>query len=196
MTALGDVLGAARARPAAELLDLDPLALECEMRGHPWIVASKGRLGFGASDLLAYAPEAAQPLRLGWLAATPRSPRRGVDGLDHATVVREQVGEADWALLRERAAAAGLDPDAARTCRCTRGSGSTACCALHAGAIARGELVALGTLDAPLPAGPVDPHARRRRPPASAATSSSRSRSSTPPSTAGCRATARSPRRR
>ena len=48
MTALADVLGDARGRPAAELLDLDPLELECEMRGHPWIVASKGRVGFGA----------------------------------------------------------------------------------------------------------------------------------------------------
>ena len=49
MTALGDVLGAARGRPAAELLDLDAPELECELRGHPWIVASKGRVGFGAA---------------------------------------------------------------------------------------------------------------------------------------------------
>ena len=40
-------------RPAAELIDLDPLALEGELRGHPWIVASKGRVGFSADDLRA-----------------------------------------------------------------------------------------------------------------------------------------------
>ena len=117
------------------------------MRGHPWIVASKGRVGFGAGDLLAYAPEAAQPLQLGWLAAVPAiAQRRSVDGLAHATVVREQVGEEDWALLRERAAAAGLDPDAVDLPARPPWQWEHRVLALHAGAIARGELVALGTL--------------------------------------------------
>ena len=148
MTALGDVLGAARGRPAAELLELDPLQLECELRGHPWIVASKGRGGFGAGDLLAYAPEAAQPLRLGWLAADHAiAERRCVDGLDHATAVSEQVGDEAWALLRERAAAAGLDPDAASYVPVHPWQWEHRVLALHAGALARGELVALGTLE-------------------------------------------------
>lgn len=148
MTALGDVLGAAYALPAEALLDLDPLALECEMRGHPWIVASKGRLGFGARDLLAYAPEAAQPLRLGWLAAAPAiAEARSVDGLDHAAVVREQVGAEDWALLRDRAATAGLDPDAALYLPVHPWQWEHRVLPLHAGAIARGELVPLGTLE-------------------------------------------------
>jgi siderophore synthetase component len=148
MTALGDVLGAARGRPAAELLELDPLQLECELRGHPWIVASKGRGGFGAGDLLAYAPEAARPLRLGWLAAAPAiAERRCVDGLDHATAVREQVGDEAWALLRERAAAAGLDPDSASYLPVHPWQWEHRVLTLHAGALARGELVALGTLE-------------------------------------------------
>jgi siderophore synthetase component len=37
--------------------------------GHPCFVANSGRLGFGAHDLPAYAPEAAAPVRLTWLAA-------------------------------------------------------------------------------------------------------------------------------
>jgi len=149
MTALADALGAARGRPAAELLDLDELELECELRGHPWIVASKGRVGFGAGDLLAYAPEAARPIRLGWLAASPAiAQRRAVDGLSHATVVREQVGEEAYALLSERAAAAGLDPDAASYVPVHPWQWEHRVLTLHAGAIARGELVALGTLDA------------------------------------------------
>ena len=37
--------------------------------GHPCFVANSGRLGFGAADLLAYAPEAACPVRLRWVAA-------------------------------------------------------------------------------------------------------------------------------
>lgn len=148
MTALADVLGAARGRPAAELLDLDAAALECEMRGHPWIVASKGRIGFGAADLLAYAPEAAAPLQLGWLAADAAiAQRRSVAGLEHATVVREQVGEQGWSLLRARAAAAGLDPDAATYLPVHPWQWEHRVLALHAGAIARRELVWLGTLE-------------------------------------------------
>jgi siderophore synthetase component len=148
MTALADALGAARGRPAAELLDLDPLELECELRGHPWIVASKGRLGFGAGDLLAYAPESARPIRLGWLAASPAiAQRRSVDGLDHATVVREQVGDEAWASLRARAAEAGLDPGAASYLPVHPWQWEHRVLTLHAGAIARGELVALGVLD-------------------------------------------------
>ncbi len=148
-TVLADVLGDARARPAAELLDLDALELECQLRGHPWIVASKGRIGFGAGDLLAYAPEAQRPIRLGWLAAAPTiADRRSIDGLDHATVVREQIGDEAWASLRARAAAAGLDPDMAVYLPVHPWQWEHRVLGLHAGAIARGELVALGTLDA------------------------------------------------
>ena len=148
MTALSDVLGAARGRPAAELLDLGALELERELRGHPWIVASKGRVGFGAGDLLAYAPEAGRPIRLGWLAADPAiAERRSVDGLAHATAVREQVGDAAWELLRERAAAGGLDPDAATYLPVHPWQWEHRVLGLYAGALARGELVALGTLD-------------------------------------------------
>ena len=166
MTALADALGAARGRPAAELLDLDALELECELRGHPWIVASKGRVGFGAGDLLAYAPEAARPIRLGWLAASPAiAQRRCVDGLSHETVVREQVGEQAHALLRERAAAAGLDPDTASYLPVHPWQWEHRVLTLHAGAIARGELVALGTLDAPyLPGQSLRTLAEIRRP--------------------------------
>ncbi len=147
MTALADVLGAARARPAAELLDLDAAALECELRGHPWIVASKGRVGFGAGDLLAYAPEAGAPLALEWLAAAPAlAERRALDGLDQATVMREQVGEEDWELLRSRAADGGLDPDSAIYLPVHPWQWEHRVVALHAGAIARGELVWLGAL--------------------------------------------------
>lgn len=147
MTALGDVLGDARGRPAAELLHLDALELECELRGHPWIVASKGRIGFGAGDLLSYAPEAGRALRLGWLAADPAiADARSVDGLAHASVVCDQLGAADHALLRERTAQAGLDPDTAVYLPVHPWQWEHRVLALYAGPIARGELVALGTL--------------------------------------------------
>ena len=37
--------------------------------GHPIFVANHGRLGFAAQDYLDYAPEAAEPLKMVWLAA-------------------------------------------------------------------------------------------------------------------------------
>jgi siderophore synthetase component len=63
-TLVSDVHQLETGRPAAELIDLDPLELEGEMRGHPWIIASKGRVGFSAEDLRRYTPEAGEPVRL------------------------------------------------------------------------------------------------------------------------------------
>ncbi len=45
-------------------------AIETGMtEGHPCFVANNGRLGFGVDEYRAYAPEAASPIRLVWLAA-------------------------------------------------------------------------------------------------------------------------------
>ncbi|MGD9697119.1 MAG: IucA/IucC family siderophore biosynthesis protein [Thermoleophilia bacterium] len=147
MTARSDAGQIERGRPAAALLDLDPLLVEGEMRGHPWIVASKGRVGFGADDLRAYAPEAQRPVPVRWAAvAAGRADWRGLPGLDNARVVREQVGEAGWAELRDRAVAAGVDPDAAVVMPVHPWQWSNRIATLHAGEIARGEIADLGEL--------------------------------------------------
>jgi siderophore synthetase component/RimJ/RimL family protein N-acetyltransferase len=115
------------------------------MRGHPWIAANKGRLGFDADDLATLTPEAARPVRLQWLAAVPgRADARQVAGLDHATVVHEQVGDDEWARLRHRAGAAGLDPDAAVYLPVHPWQWRERIVALHAADLARGALVPLG----------------------------------------------------
>jgi siderophore synthetase component len=57
-TLVADVHQLETGRPAAELIDAHAVTLEGELRGHPWIVASKGRIGFSAEDLLRYTPEA------------------------------------------------------------------------------------------------------------------------------------------
>ncbi|MBE2314574.1 IucA/IucC family siderophore biosynthesis protein [Solirubrobacter sp. CPCC 204708] len=67
-TLVSDAHQLERGAPAADLIDLDPLELEGELRGHPWIVASKGRVGFGAGDLRRYAPEARRAVPIYWLA--------------------------------------------------------------------------------------------------------------------------------
>ncbi|WP_254898360.1 IucA/IucC family siderophore biosynthesis protein [Kitasatospora sp. NA04385] len=67
-TLLADAHLRATALTAAELADLDHVALEGRQTGHPWIVANKGRIGFSASDAAGWTPEARQPRTLPWLA--------------------------------------------------------------------------------------------------------------------------------
>ena len=88
---------------AAELAGAPFQAVEAAMtEGHPCFVANSGRLGFDADEYHAYAPEAAAPVRLVWLAA-----RREVAtftcaaDLDYAALVE---GELDAATLRRFAA--------------------------------------------------------------------------------------------
>jgi siderophore synthetase component len=67
-TLVSDAWQLERGLPAARCIDLDPLELEGELRGHPWIVASKGRIGFSWNDLRRYAPEARKAVPVYWLA--------------------------------------------------------------------------------------------------------------------------------
>ena len=84
-TLYSDVHQLENGRPSSELIDLDAVLLEGELRGHPWIVASKGRVGFSADDLARYAPESQQPVGVLWLAVEGADAR----GLDNATVAVE-----------------------------------------------------------------------------------------------------------
>lgn len=144
-TLLSDVVQLSRARAASELVDLDPVLVESELRGHPWIVANKGRVGFGAQDLLAYAPETGPDIRLHWLAADPAiADAVSVDGLGHHDVVREQVGDADLDRLRARAQLGGLDPDTCVYLPVHPWQWSNRIVPLHAVDLARGALVPLG----------------------------------------------------
>ncbi|MFI1095254.1 IucA/IucC family protein [Streptomyces sp. NPDC020917] len=98
---------------AAELAAAGFQAVESGMtEGHPCFVANSGRLGFGADDTLRYAPEAATPVRLIWVAA-----RRDLadfhagEGLDYRALIEAELDPA----TRDRFAAVltglGLDPD-------------------------------------------------------------------------------------
>jgi siderophore synthetase component len=79
--------------------------------GHPCFVANNGRLGFGVHEYLAYAPEAAHPVRLIWLAAhRSRAAFTGGAGIEYESFLRAELGAAAVerfdAVLRRR----GLDP--------------------------------------------------------------------------------------
>lgn len=148
-TLLSDTWQLTKGCPADELVDLaetDPLLLEGQMRAHPWVVANKGRVGFDADDLARHAPEAQQPVQLPWLAAAPElADERTAFDLDHATVVRDQVGDTVWKKLRQGTAEAGLDPDTAIYLPVHPWQWRHKILPLHAAELARGTLVPLGT---------------------------------------------------
>ncbi|MET7452477.1 IucA/IucC family siderophore biosynthesis protein [Streptomyces sp. NPDC005574] len=97
---------------SAELAGGGFQAIETGMtEGHPCFVANNGRLGFGMHDYLSYAPEAASPVRLVWLAAhRSRAAFTAGVGIEYESFVREELGDATLdrftATLRDR----GLDP--------------------------------------------------------------------------------------
>lgn len=56
-------------RPSSQaLIDLPAAEIEGALRGHPWLVMSKGRLGFGYQDYRDFAPEMQTPQALFWVA--------------------------------------------------------------------------------------------------------------------------------
>ncbi|MFJ9622373.1 IucA/IucC family protein [Streptomyces sp. NPDC101181] len=98
---------------ADRLAALDYAELEGHQTGHPWLVASKGRLGFSAADAARFAPETRAPLRLPWIAVSTRiAEYRGVGRL--TTPGRLYAEELDPDLrdaFAETLRARGLDPE-------------------------------------------------------------------------------------
>lgn len=103
------------ARPhvtAAELAAASFQAVESGMtEGHPCFVAGSGRIGFGAHDVLRYAPEAAAPVRLVWLAAHRAHADLSLGaGLDEAALLAQELDAGTRERFAGVLAAAGLDP--------------------------------------------------------------------------------------
>ncbi|MFG1909354.1 IucA/IucC family protein [Kribbella sp. NPDC048928] len=80
---------------AAELVDADFQTIEAAMtEGHPCFVANNGRLGFGLTDYLAYAPETGAGVQLTWIAT--RRDRTAVScssSLTFDALQRSELGE-------------------------------------------------------------------------------------------------------
>ncbi|UUS31190.1 MULTISPECIES: IucA/IucC family protein [Streptomyces] len=96
---------------AAELARADFQAVETGMtEGHPCFVANNGRLGFGVDEYHAYAPEAASPLRLVWLAAhRDRTAFTAGADIEYDTFVRAELGDAAVDGFARTLAERGLD---------------------------------------------------------------------------------------
>lgn len=97
---------------AAELARADFQAIETGMtEGHPCFVANNGRLGFGVHEYHRYAPEAARPLRLIWLAAhRDHATFSAAADLDYHTHLRDELGEQTLARFAATLTDLGLDP--------------------------------------------------------------------------------------
>ncbi|MFF9339604.1 MULTISPECIES: IucA/IucC family protein [unclassified Streptomyces] len=98
--------------PAAELARADFQAVETGMtEGHPCFVANNGRLGFGVDEYRAYAPEAASPIHLVWLAARrDRAAFTAGAGIEYETFIRAELGDAAVDRFAGILTARGLDP--------------------------------------------------------------------------------------
>ncbi|NIL59213.1 IucA/IucC family protein [Salinispora arenicola] len=111
-TLAGTAYKLARGGPAAEkLVAADFQAVEAAMtEGHPCFVANNGRLGFGSDEYHRYAPEAAAPVRLIWLAAhRDHSTFSCAADLDYDTLIRTELGEQTLARFAATLAGLGLD---------------------------------------------------------------------------------------
>lgn len=97
--------------PAAELARADFQAVETGMtEGHPCFVANNGRLGFGVDEYRAYAPEAASPIHLVWLAARrDRAAFTAGAGIEYDAFIRAELGDAAVDRFAGILAGLGLD---------------------------------------------------------------------------------------
>lgn len=87
-------------------------AVESSMtEGHPCFVANNGRLGFGARDYAAYAPECGEPVHLEWIAVhRSRAAFTAVSGLEYREHLRAELGER-LAALETELESRGVSPE-------------------------------------------------------------------------------------
>jgi siderophore synthetase component len=96
---------------AADLAEADYQQVEAAMtEGHPAFLANNGRIGFGADDYAAYAPETGSDVRLLWLAVRRDQARLSLArGLDERTHYAHELGEQTIAGFEQRLRDLGLD---------------------------------------------------------------------------------------
>ncbi|MCD2179539.1 IucA/IucC family protein [Rhizobium sp. C1] len=108
-TLLSDAHIVARAdKTAAELAELDDIRMEGETTGHPWVTVSKGRIGLGYRDYLAFTPENQTPVRISWLGVSrKRATFVAEEGLTNAKLAEEAIGADRYRAFMQTLAAAG-----------------------------------------------------------------------------------------
>ena len=79
-----------------ELASANYQTIEGSMLGHPRFIANNGRVGFDAEDYSKYAPEAAHPISLVWLAGHKSvAVYSAIDGLPYSKLIKEELDKQD-----------------------------------------------------------------------------------------------------
>lgn len=103
-----------KAAPGSRALadEADFQVIETSMiEGHPAFVANNGRLGFDGTDYRAYAPEAASPFRIVWLAVhRDQAAFHSVPDLSYERLLREEIGDEALARFDRQLRDLGLVP--------------------------------------------------------------------------------------
>ncbi|MCX8995835.1 IucA/IucC family siderophore biosynthesis protein [Rhizobiaceae bacterium BDR2-2] len=112
-TLVSDAHIAARAdKTGADLAQLDDIRMEGETTGHPWITVSKGRIGLGYADYLAYTPENRAATKIVWIGVSrQRASFVAEDGLTNEALVAEALGDALYATFVAKLQAAGASQE-------------------------------------------------------------------------------------
>lgn len=95
------------------LLNLESAAeLEGFMRGHPWFVVNKGRLGFSYDEYLAYAPESSNLQQLSWIAVKSLCAEyKAIKNLDYRKLIVNELGADAVSKFDVEMNNAGLNPE-------------------------------------------------------------------------------------
>ncbi|MEZ0582148.1 GNAT family N-acetyltransferase [Erwinia sp. STN24] len=95
------------------LVKADFQTVEASMtEGHPCFVANNGRIGFDARDYLAFAPEAATPVRLTWVAVHQRNAHfSSLSNLSYEQLMRDELGEKTVEHFTQQLIKKGLSAD-------------------------------------------------------------------------------------
>ncbi|NJP68229.1 IucA/IucC family protein [Streptomyces spiramenti] len=137
----------------AALRTLGHAELESHMTGHNLLVANKGRVGFSATDVRAYAPESGRPVHLTWLAVhRGLADFRGTPELSEREILHRELDADTRAAFTARLTGAGLDPDGYVWLPAHPWQWDNTLQTLHAADIAQRRIVPLGdSPDAYLP---------------------------------------------
>ena len=98
---------------AFDLVTADFQTIEAAMtEGHPCFVANNGRLGFGVTDYLAFAPETGAAVRLTWIAARrDRATVSHSSSITYDELLRDELGDSLLRSFAARIEAAGGVPE-------------------------------------------------------------------------------------
>lgn len=98
--------------PAAQLVDAGYQQMEQMMTGHPRFIPNNGRVGFDVNDYRNYAPEAASPLALLWVAGhRSNAVFTAIEALSYQQVMEQELGKEMLQQLNARLEEKGYHSD-------------------------------------------------------------------------------------